>query len=87
MARQSGGQGWWVGDDDIAAAGDVLREQRYDVGPECWAALAGLRSAAAETGVSTACLLLTGLLCLVALFTVMLLGNSERRYNRTLSPA
>ena len=60
MARQSGGQGWWVGDDDIAAAGDVLREQRYDVGPECWAALAGLRSAAAETGVSTACLLLTG---------------------------
>ena len=32
-------------------------------------------------------ILLTGLLCLVALFTVMLLGNSERRYNRTLSPA
>jgi MFS family permease len=32
-------------------------------------------------------IILTGLLCLVALFTVMLLGNSERRYNRTLSPA
>ena len=26
------------------------------------------------------CFILTGLLCLVALFTVMLLGQSERRY-------
>ena len=32
-------------------------------------------------------ILLTGLLCLVALFTVMLLGHSERRLNRALSPA
>ena len=32
-------------------------------------------------------IILTGLLCLVALFTVMLLGHSERRFNRALSPA
>ncbi len=32
-------------------------------------------------------IILTGLLCLVALFTVMLLGQSERRFNRALSPA
>jgi MFS family permease len=32
-------------------------------------------------------IILTGLLCLVALFTVMLLGHSERRLNRALSPA
>lgn len=31
-------------------------------------------------------IILTGLLCLVALFTVMLLGESERRYKRALSP-
>jgi MFS family permease len=30
-------------------------------------------------------IVLTGLLCLVALFTVMLLGQSERRYSRTLA--
>jgi MFS family permease len=30
-------------------------------------------------------IVLTGLLCLVALFTVMLLGHSERRYSRTLT--
>jgi MFS family permease len=32
-------------------------------------------------------IVLTGLLCLVALFTVMLLGQSERRYARTLATA
>jgi len=32
-------------------------------------------------------ILLTGLLSLIALFTVMLLGQSERRLNRSLSPA
>jgi MFS family permease len=32
-------------------------------------------------------IILTGLLCLVALFTVMLLGQAERRFNRALSPA
>ena len=32
-------------------------------------------------------ILLTGLLCLVALFTVMLLGQSERRYARALAAA
>ena len=32
-------------------------------------------------------IVLTGLLCLVALFTVMLLGQSERRYARTLAAA
>jgi MFS family permease len=30
---------------------------------------------------------LTGLLCLIALFTVLLLGQSERRFKRTVSPA
>src|SRR5260370_1757230 len=32
-------------------------------------------------------IILTGLLCLVALFTVMLLGHSERRYTRALAAA
>jgi MFS family permease len=32
-------------------------------------------------------ILLTGLLCLVALFTVMLLGHSERRHTRALASA
>jgi MFS family permease len=32
-------------------------------------------------------IILTGLLCLVALLTVVLLGHSERRFNRALSPA
>jgi MFS family permease len=32
-------------------------------------------------------IVLTGLLCLVALFTVMLLGQSERRYSRALAAA
>jgi MFS family permease len=32
-------------------------------------------------------IILTGLLCLVALFTVMLLGHSERRYSRALAAA
>jgi MFS family permease len=32
-------------------------------------------------------IILTGLLCLVALFTVMLLGHSERRFSRSLAPA
>ena len=32
-------------------------------------------------------IILTGLLCLVALFTVMPLAHSERRFSRTLSPA
>jgi MFS family permease len=32
-------------------------------------------------------IVLTGLLCLVALFTVMLLGQSERRYHRALAAA
>jgi MFS family permease len=32
-------------------------------------------------------IVLTGLLCLVALFTVMLLGQSERRYSRALATA
>jgi predicted MFS family arabinose efflux permease len=32
-------------------------------------------------------IILTGLLCLVALFTVMLLGQSERRYTRALAAA
>jgi MFS family permease len=32
-------------------------------------------------------ILLTGLLCLVALFTVMLLGQSERRYSRAMAAA
>jgi threonine synthase len=58
--RQSGGQGWWVGDQEIAAAGEALRAQRYEVAPECWAALAGLRSAARAGGIGSACLVLTG---------------------------
>src|ERR1035437_9812342 len=60
MVRDSGGQAWWVGDDQIAPAGDALREQGYEVASECWAALAGLRVAASEAGVTSACLLLTG---------------------------
>jgi MFS family permease len=32
-------------------------------------------------------IILTGLLCLVALFTVMLLGHAERRYSRALAAA
>jgi threonine synthase len=60
MVRESGGQAWWVGDDEIAAAGEALRAQEYQVAHECWAALAGLRSAAHEGGIGSACLILTG---------------------------
>jgi threonine synthase len=60
LVNESGGQAWWVGDEDIAAAGETLRAQRYEVAPECWAALAGLRLAASEGGIGSACLLLTG---------------------------
>lgn len=60
MVRAGGGQAWWVGDEQIAPAGDALRERGYQVAPECWAALAGLRLAASEAVVASACLLLTG---------------------------
>lgn len=60
MVRSSGGQAWWVDDTAIAGAGDALKERRYDVAPECWAALAGVALAATEAGVGQACLVLTG---------------------------
>jgi len=60
MVRDGGGQAWWVGDEQIAPAGDALREQGHEVALECWAGLAGLRVAASEAGVTSACLLLTG---------------------------
>lgn len=58
--RQSGGQAWWVGDEMISAAGEALRERAYEVAPECWAALAGARVAAADADIEQACLVLTG---------------------------
>jgi threonine synthase len=58
--RTSGGQSWWVDDDEITAAGDALQAHGYDVASECWAALAGVALAAAEMEVAQACLILTG---------------------------
>jgi hypothetical protein len=58
--RESGGQAWWVADESITVAGEVLRERAYQVAPECWAALAGVRVAASETAIEQACLVLTG---------------------------
>ncbi|GAC1332449.1 MAG: hypothetical protein NVSMB17_11560 [Candidatus Dormibacteria bacterium] len=60
LVRASGGQVWWVGDRDIREAGSALEANGHEVAPECWAALAGLRLAAAESGLTRACLLLTG---------------------------
>jgi len=60
MVRASAGQAWWVGDDEIRAAGHALRQEGHEVAPECWAALAGVRAAAREAGTTRACLLLTG---------------------------
>ena len=60
LVRESGGQAWWVDDEAINEAGGALQENGHEVAPECWAALAGLRIAAAEGGVNRACLLLTG---------------------------
>lgn len=45
----------------------------------------GLAAPFAERMGINGLIVLTGLLCLVALFTVMLLGHSERRYPRTLA--
>ena len=58
--RESGGQAWWVGDESISAAGEALHDRAYQVAPECWAALAGVRSAAGDVDIEQACLLLTG---------------------------
>jgi threonine synthase len=58
--KESGGQAWWVGDESITAAGEVLRDRTYQVAPECWAALAGVRAAARESDIEQVCLLLTG---------------------------
>jgi threonine synthase len=60
MVRSSGGQAWWVDDAATMAAGQALRENGHEVAFECWAALAGLREAAAHVEMPRACLLLTG---------------------------
>lgn len=60
LVRASGGQAWWVDDDAIAAAGSALQQNGHEVALECWAAMAGLRVASRDVGVSRACLLLTG---------------------------
>jgi threonine synthase len=60
LVRASGGEAWWVDDQQIREAGARLRDNGYQVAPECWAALAGLSLAAGATGLTRACLLLTG---------------------------
>jgi threonine synthase len=60
LVRNSGGQARWVNDSAITAAGEALTGRGYDVAPECWAALAGVAVAGAESGVERACLVLTG---------------------------
>ena len=60
LVRESGGQAWWVPDEEIREAGDALRQNGHEVAPECWAALAGVRAAARQAGTTRACLLLTG---------------------------
>ena len=60
LVREAGGQAWWVDDERIAPAGDALRDAGHAVAVECWAALAGVRTAAAETDIPDACLILTG---------------------------
>jgi len=60
LVRASGGQAWWVDDAQVAAGEAALREAGLALATECAAALAGVRLAAGETEVHTACLLLTG---------------------------
>jgi threonine dehydratase len=60
QVRESEGEAWWVDDTAIAEAGAALSDAGFEVARECWAALAGLRLAAREAGVTRACLLLTG---------------------------
>ena len=60
MVRDSGGQAWWVDDESIIEAGEVLRSAGFEVATECWAALSGARQAGASAGLSDVCLLLTG---------------------------
>ena len=78
MVRDGGGQAWWVGDEAILRAGDALREGGYEVAPECWAALAGLATAAAEAGVERACLVLTGRAVPVGEDTAVGIGSLAR---------
>ena len=59
MVRASGGEAWWVSDEQIVEARDALGGAGFSVAPECWAAAAGLRQMSAA-GVQEACLLLTG---------------------------
>jgi threonine synthase len=60
LVRVSGGEAWWVDDAMIAAARTELERDGYEVAPECWAALAGLRLAASTIVLGRACLVLTG---------------------------
>ena len=60
QVRESGGQAWWVDDGATREAGAALSGAGFAVAPECWAALAGLRTAARTAGLRRACLLLTG---------------------------
>ncbi|MGI8608169.1 MAG: PLP-dependent lyase/thiolase [Candidatus Dormibacteria bacterium] len=60
QVRDSGGEAWWVDDDAINAAGEVLRRAGFALAPECWTAFAGLQLAAAKGALRRACLLLTG---------------------------
>ena len=60
MVRESGGQAWWVRDSEILAAQTALSQAGFALAPECAAALAGVKLAAGEAGISDACLLLTG---------------------------
>lgn len=61
LVRSSGGQAWWVGDQEIAPARDALLASGLDLAAECWAALAGVRAAvAADPGIRRATLVVTG---------------------------
>ena len=60
LVRESDGQAWWVDDGAIAEAGEALQQNGHEVAPECWAALAGVRIAAASTRLGRVCMLLTG---------------------------
>jgi threonine synthase len=60
LVRASGGEAWWVEEAAILEARSALEDNGHVVAAECWAALAGLRTAARESGLSRACILLTG---------------------------
>ncbi|MHB8507578.1 MAG: PLP-dependent lyase/thiolase [Candidatus Dormibacteria bacterium] len=60
MVRASGGEAWWVGDDDIVAAGEALEAAGHLVARECWAALAGIRLASRSGVHGPVALVLTG---------------------------